>query len=197
MQWTQTQEIAGAWAGFKERCVADAACGWPQSTAEFERLVEAVQDELVRYAYCRLRNLSDAEDVVQDILVDAYADRERHRGVAQVRAYLYRMTGNRCTDLLRKQRRSGLRVDEEKAKQVAAPPALDHDEPLRRLRRIEELISTLPDAQAEVMRLRAFAGLPFASIAEAVGASEPTVKSRFRYGVERLRLLLTGKETRP
>ena len=69
----------------------DAAGRWPQSVAEFEDLVETVQDELVHFAFCRLRSLEDAEDTVQDILVRAYLEREKHRGVTGVRPYLFRL----------------------------------------------------------------------------------------------------------
>ncbi|MCL4852845.1 MAG: hypothetical protein KJZ78_15905 [Bryobacteraceae bacterium] len=65
-----------------------------------------------------------------------------------------------------------------------------------RRRQIEELFSKLPSRQAEVMRLRVFAGLPFRAIAEAVGASVPTIKSRFRYGAERLRSILSKEAER-
>jgi RNA polymerase sigma-70 factor (ECF subfamily) len=60
-----------------------------------------------------------------------------------------------------------------------------------RLGEIERLLTRLPSRQAEAIRLRVFGCLPFATIAEAVGVSLPTIKSRFRYGVERLRGILT------
>ena len=60
-----------------------------------------------------------------------------------------------------------------------------------RLGEIERLLTRLPARQAEAIRLRVFGCLPFAAIAEAVGVSLPTIKSRFRYGVERLRGILT------
>jgi hypothetical protein len=42
---------------------------WPRSVADFERPVDRFQHELVRFAFCRLRNRPDAEDVVQDVLL--------------------------------------------------------------------------------------------------------------------------------
>ena len=41
-----------------------------------------------------------------------------------------------------------------------------------------------------MLRLRAWAELSFAEVAVALGAAVPTVKSRFRYGIEKLRRLL-------
>ena len=162
---------------------------WPQSVAEFEDLVEAVQDELVHFAFCRLRSLEDAEDTVQDVLVRAYLEREKRRGVTGVRPYLFRMVANRCTDILRQRQRAERRRDPSDPADLAgcpgAEPAVD------RLEKIERLLTHLPQRQAEAIRLRVFGCLPFAAIAEAVGVSLPTIKSRFRYGVERLRGILT------
>lgn len=167
----------------------DTAGRWPQSVAEFERLVEAVQDELVHFAFCRLRSLEDAEDTVQDVLVRAYLEREKRRGVTGVRPYLFRMVANRCTDILRQRQRAERRRDPSDPADLAgrpgAEPAVD------RLEEIERLLVRLPRRQAEAIRLRVFGCLPFAAIAEAVGVSLPTIKSRFRYGVERLRGILT------
>jgi RNA polymerase sigma-70 factor, ECF subfamily len=167
----------------------DAAGRWPQSVAEFEDLVEAVQDELVHFAFCRLRNLEDAEDTVQDVLVRAYLERLKHCAVTGVRPYLFRMVANRCTDVLRQRQRAERRRDPADPASLAARtgplPAVD------RLAEIERLLTRLPGRQAEAIRLRVFGGLAFKTIAEAVGVSLPTIKSRFRYGVERLRGILT------
>jgi RNA polymerase sigma-70 factor (ECF subfamily) len=167
----------------------DTAGRWPQSVEQFEGLVKAVQDELVHFAFCRLRSLEDAEDAVQDVLVRAYLEREKHRAVTGVRPYLFRMVANRCTDVLRQRQRAERRRDPSDPAELAAgqgpDPAVD------RLDDIERLLGRLPERQAEAIRLRVFGCLPFAAIAEAVGVSLPTIKSRFRYGVERLRGILT------
>lgn len=199
MEWTQSFTLDDASANPDTLpAAAEAAEHWPQSTTEFEALVDAHQDELLNFAFCRLHNLADAEDIVQDVLVQAYVEREKHKKIARVRPYLYRMVSNRCTDVLRKRRRSWRLLNRVGAQDL---PAAQDPEPapvegsLRR-RQIEELFSKLPSRQAEVMRLRVFAGLPFRAIAEAVGASVPTIKSRFRYGAERLRSILSKEAER-
>jgi RNA polymerase sigma-70 factor (ECF subfamily) len=52
------------------------------------------------------------------------------------------------------------------------------------------LLDQIPESEAEVIRLRAWSDLSFAEVAVAVGAAESTVKSRFRYGIEKLRRLV-------
>ena len=52
------------------------------------------------------------------------------------------------------------------------------------------LLEKIPEREADVLRLRAWADLSFEEVAAAVGAPVPTVKSRFRYGIDKLRRLL-------
>src|SRR5687768_463733 len=63
---------------------------WPQTVPEFERLVDAYLDRLVRFAVRKLGNLQDAEDVVQNVLTSVFRDRAKRRSVAAVGPYLYR-----------------------------------------------------------------------------------------------------------
>jgi len=60
----------------------------------------------------------------------------------------------------------------------------------KRLARIAGLLALLPEEQAEVIRLKTSDSLTFARIAELTGSTEATVKSRFRYGIGKLRKLI-------
>ena len=56
--------------------------------------------------------------------------------------------------------------------------------------RIDALLDRLPAEQAEVIRLHTFASMRFTEIAETLELPASTVKSRFHYGIERLKTLL-------
>ncbi|MBI4910264.1 MAG: RNA polymerase sigma factor [Acidobacteria bacterium] len=165
---------------------SEAIGSWPQTVEEFGRLLELTQHELVQFAAWQLGNPLDAEDVVQDVYVQAFRERLDRRHITEVRAYLYRMVRNRCIDLLRTHSRMAR----------AAPEPASPDDPFRAAqafeqnRRLRGLMGRIPGNEAEVIQYRVWAGLSFSEIAVAVGASVPTVKSRFRYGIEKLRRLL-------
>jgi RNA polymerase sigma-70 factor (ECF subfamily) len=108
--------------------------------------------------------------------------------VDNVAPYLFRMVANQCTDVLRRRKRRTGPLAEAAA---TAPPESGDAQDAAHLRRIEELLGRLPARQAEVIRLRVWAGLPFDAVAEALSCPVPTVKSRFRYGVHKLRRALT------
>jgi len=161
---------------------------WPQTVAEFERLVETTQDDLVNFAFHRLGNRDDAEDAVQDVYVQAYRDRVKRQHITEVRLYLFRMVRNRCTDLHRvRLRRPTEPVTDQAASNEDTFSMVAGQEQSKELNR---LLDSIPDREAEVVRLRVHSELSFAEIAIAVGVSVPTVKSRFRYGLDKLRRAL-------
>ncbi len=163
--------------------------GWPQSPEVFEELVDTYLDRLVCFAFRQLGSVQDAEDAVQEVFVRVYANRSKLGGVSSVGAYLFRMVANACTDLLRK-RQTRAKVIEELGTMESAcdgkNPA-EIAEATEQLRRVEKLLSCLPTAQAEVIRLRVFDELRLNEIAEVIGCSVNTVCSRLRYGFRKLR----------
>ena len=54
-------------------------------------------------------------------------------------------------------------------------------------RNITLLLASIPDEQAEVIRLRIYGNKSFAEIAGILLLPLPTVKSRFRYGIDKIR----------
>ena len=166
--------------------------GWPQSTAEYEALVESLQDALVRYAFRRLGSLQDAEDIVQNVLLKAFTERKRLKKISRVVPYLYRMLANACTDFLRKYNGRQVYLEELKLVEVSVKGGdCTEEAAVRELARIESLLAPLPEEQAEVIRLRVQDGLSFAQIAEMQGCPVATVKSRFRYGLDKLQTKLS------
>ncbi|MES1172175.1 MAG: RNA polymerase sigma factor [Bacteroidota bacterium] len=62
---------------------------------------------------------------------------------------------------------------------------------------IDRAVGALPPDQREVFLMREVMDMSFADIARAVGATEPTVKSRMRYALEKLRQALAGFHDAP
>lgn len=170
---------------------------WPSTRTEFEALVERYQDPLARYALRRLGRVQDAEDAVQEVFLRAYR-RLGDRDVARPLAYLYRMAANACTDTLRRRRRTAEPLEQATVEGLAdgRPGGREAVAALDDLARMERLLARLPRRQAEVVRLRIWDDLSFPEIAEVLGRSLATVKSRFRYALEKLRVLIEHEEVR-
>ena len=137
--------------------------------ADIAALMEAERPHLLRYACYRLGNSDDAEDAVQEL--------------AQPRNYLYRSLSNVCTDRLRRLR-SRQFIPIEQAAHLCEEQAESFEQEFRR---ISALLAAIPDEQAEVIRLRLHGGNSFADIADILELPVSTVKSRFQYGIEKIR----------
>jgi len=175
--------------------------GWPRTPEAFERLVEVFQHPLVRYAFRRLRDHQEAEDAVQDVFLRVYRSRESLGSVGNVRAYLYRMAGNACTDRLRRRKRhdklfisfSDCRIESIVDDRAAA---VDEVAAVEALDRVDRLLAVLPRRQAEVIRLRVLDELSLPDIAIALHCRLATVKSRLRYGLQKLRRTVRRERSR-
>ena len=152
-------------------------------TPQPNRIAEAVtayHAELYRFAALRTGSRSDAEDIVQEAFLKLLTASGE---ITHPRAYLYRCVANACCDL--KRRRSfhePLRPDQP---QERPDPALREE-----AERLAAQLDRIPPEQAEAIRLHTFAALRFTEIAEILDIPVTTVKSRFQYGIEKLRNLL-------
>ena len=155
-----------------------------QLTISNEQLGEWIdlwQDSLYRYAFYKIGNRADAEDVVQDAFLKiASAD----RAIQNPKAYLFRTVANLCADAMR--RRVPLQPLEER---MPASSFHEEAEAQEEQRRIARLLDKLQPRQAEVIRLHIHAGLKFTEIAETLEEPVTTIKSRFSSGIERLKQL--------
>lgn len=71
----------------------------------FESWVNTWQDMVYNTALSVLMHETDAEDVAQDVFVSLYKNSHTFRGESAISTWLYRVTVNRCTDLLRQRNR--------------------------------------------------------------------------------------------
>ena len=145
------------------------------------RWVDEWQEQLFRYAFFRLGNRTDAEDVVQEAFLKIASITTP---IANPKAYLFRIVANGCVDLMR--HNSRLKTLEER---IPTPSQSEDMEAEEEFQRIARLLAKLPEAQSEVIRLHIHAGLKFTEIAELTEEPVTTIKSRFTSGIEKLKQL--------
>ena len=68
---------------------------------EFQQVVEDYAPGMYRLAYSYCSNRSDAEDVVQEVLIKYLQQPPRCDGPERLRAWLMTATANKCKDLAR------------------------------------------------------------------------------------------------
>jgi RNA polymerase sigma-70 factor (ECF subfamily) len=177
-----------------EPALIDAARGGDREA--FNRLVVHYQSLAFNVAFRILSDPDAAADATQDAFLSAYRAMSRFRG-GSFRSWLLRIVTNACYDQLRvKKRRPTTSLD--------ADPDLDWEEwtvdegerpeefaerqDLSRM--IQQVLEALPDDQRTVVVLSDIQGLRYGEIAETLGISLGTVKSRLNRGRRKLRDLL-------
>lgn len=153
--------------------------------AELSGFVKTEGANLRRYACCRLGDTGDAEDAVQDAFLKLYLH-VSEAGVSRIndiRCYLFKTLSNICTTRLQQQSRHRT-IPLSGKLDLAEPQDEGHGQDLRRIGR---LLAQIPESQAEVIRLRIYGNNSFAEIAGILAVPLPTVKSRFIYGLEKIR----------
>ena len=140
---------------------------------------------MLQYACYRLGNIDDAEDAVQDVFVKLHQKQSEDAAeIKNLSAYLYRTLANICVSRLREAaRRPTVPIDTQ-----PEPIAVEAEDFEQEYRRISRLLAKIPEEQAEVIRLRYYGDKSFPEIAEILDIPLSTAKSRFQYGIEKIRI---------
>jgi RNA polymerase sigma-70 factor (ECF subfamily) len=148
-----------------------------------EKLLTDVQSLAYRFSLLVCGNASDAEDTMQDALLQTYKSARRIRKPDAFRTWLYRTVKNSCL----MSRRTGaheptykLSLDDEAAADVAAttPNPEEHTAAASERRRFQKAFASLPRPFRLVAFLRDVEGLSTREVANVVGISEDNVKQR-------------------
>lgn len=151
-------------------------------------------DYLLALAAALLQDVNAAEDIVHDVFYKFIESREKFRLAGSLKSFLATCVVNLSRDKLRARKLQPCDLDE------AAETALDTHEPEHDAIFGEEAsdlncaIAQLAYEQREVILLHLRGGMKFREIAGFQGISINTAKSRYRYGLEKLRELLFDKE---
>jgi RNA polymerase sigma-70 factor, ECF subfamily len=170
----------------------------------FERLVARHEKPVWNFIRRFVADAATAEDLLQEVFLRVVKSADEWRGAAKFSTWLYTIARNLTVDQARRQvHRNAASLDAERSIGSGDSTTTLHDRIAstdRRAdeiasdretkRRIDEAVAALPPDQREVFLMREVMEMPFAEIAAAVGASEPTVKSRMRYALEKLRAAL-------
>ncbi len=151
--------------------------------AELDRAFEALYRDHLRdvysYAYYRVGNHHDAEDITEQTFLQAYRhfDRARRESAGRpLRPWLIRIAHNLAANLHRdRSRRPAANIE------AVEPPAHPHDtervvEGREKLRAVMDNLQTLPDDRREALIMRFALGMSNREIARALGRTDGATK---------------------
>lgn len=163
----------------------------PKLIKQLESLVDNRQDWLFRFAYIRIGQREDAEDIVQEVLLAAFKKLKEGQQVEELDRYIIRSVSNACRDYLRKNRPQIIAINE-----AASIPTCNGDKQIHEeFLRISKLLEDIPQEQAEIVRMKCYDNLTFREIAELEEIPEATVKSRYRYAIQHIQQRLRKEKS--
>ena len=139
------------------------------------------------FALSLTRDVSRADDLVQDTVVKAWTNIDKFQPGTNMRAWLFTILRNTFYSERRKAKREVADIDGVLTDQIAEKPAHDGRLAMADFRKVFE---QLPDEQREALMLVGAQGFSYIDAAELCGVAVGTIKSRVSRGRKTLADLL-------
>ncbi len=157
------------------------------------RIYEKYKTDMLVLAMALLNDKSAAEDVMHDVFLSFVQTIEKFGLTGSLKGYLLTCLANRARNVNKAKHQQSITSN------PAEPVSSDSDVPLRaimcneQLQQLSSAMAQLPYDQREVIMLHFQAGMAFRTIGKSLGISANTAKSRYRYGLDKLRSIFENE----
>ena len=161
------------------------------------RIYGKYKRNLLLLAMSLLNDRTASEDVVHDVFVSFVRGLDHFRLTGSLKSYLMTCTANHARNRNKSERRranGGTNAEEAPAGSIEGP--LESIVCNEQIEQLGNALAELPFEQREAVMMHLHASMTFRDIAKACRISPNTAKSRYRYGISRLRSLLNGGSER-
>jgi RNA polymerase sigma-70 factor (family 1) len=158
---------------------------------EFETLFRSSYVSLVKYAGTLIKDQDTAEEIVQDLFVRLWQEREKLNIESSLNGYLFRSVHNRCLHHIEHKK-----VVERHAQEMAFESEPSTEDPGEVLQykelqaRIATILERLPERCGKIFCMNRFEGLKYAEIAEKLSVSVKTVEANMGKALKEFRKAL-------
>jgi RNA polymerase sigma-70 factor (ECF subfamily) len=163
------------------------------SSESLERIYDKYETYLITVATALLNNTHAAEDVLHDFFVLFATSAEKIKLKGNLKAYLATCIANLARNRIKRKQLEPAALDDNDSIESAAlrPDLLAIQKEETTI--LNKAMSQLPYEQREVVVLHLQGNLKFTQIAKMRSTSVNTIRSRYRYGLEKLRSELNGE----
>lgn len=153
--------------------------------ASFAILVERHQRTMMKAALRITRDLTAAEDVVQETFIKAYQKLNSFEGRSSFKSWLYQITLNTARNKIRSYRKENLSIEGLVLSTEGHMEAHLHRASVFEMLKSE--IDGLPEKQKQAISLRVFDDLSFKEISEIMDCPYDTAKANYRHALLKLK----------
>lgn len=148
----------------------------------YRQLVMAYQQRLYQVIRRQVPSHEDADDVMQNTFLKVFRHLDRFEGRSELFTWMYRIAQNELHNFFRRATRMKL-VALDQQMEIREEPSLDADEVLISL---ERAVSSLPERQQMVFRMRYYDELSYKQMAEILQLTEGALKASFHHAVKKI-----------
>ena len=161
------------------------------NSVAFDVLYARHKGGLYRYILRQCHQQTElANELFQDVWMKIINSRDSYEVSARFNTYLYRIAYHRMIDYWRAAQRRGMSETYDDEKQQGGDTPAENIEQLQKNEQLKKAIYELPEEQRQAILLKEESSLSLLEIADITGVDRETVKSRLRYAMKRLRIVL-------
>ncbi|WP_342541944.1 sigma-70 family RNA polymerase sigma factor [Paenisporosarcina sp. FSL H8-0542] len=159
-----------------------------------EEIMSAYGDKMIRVGYSYLKDWGMAQEVVQEVFITCYKHYSHYSEAENIKALIYKITINRCKDVLRTNFVRKVIVGSELFASRKSPELSPEEHFVNRDINaiLADGILSLPVKYREVILLYYYEDLTIVEIGHMLKTNQNTIKSRLKRGREMLEEKLEG-----
>lgn len=167
-----------------------------QDYEKIEELYELYEQKIYFVAYSILKNVQQAEDVVQETFITLYKNLKKlcNLNTHELKLYILRIAKNKAIDSYRKNKRHGEFLEEyqREAIETVDENIEEWEQRLMSENKIDTLLSVLSESCKQVFKYKVFYNLSYQEISKLMGMTEVNVRKQFERSRKRVHNMIGG-----
>ena len=159
---------------------------------ELRHIYEKYIDDLLRVALSLLSDIQSADNCLHDVFVEFAGANVIVMILHNLKSSFVSCVANKARDQLRKESRLSKYQSEQACSPLISTNPVNQLIEAEESAQIFEALTKLPYQQREVFILHIQGQMKFKEISSILGVSINSIQSRFRYGIKKLRSILSG-----
>lgn len=154
---------------------------------EVEKAILAYYKDMYRLAYSYVRNIEEAEDIVQESVYSAMKHTDSVKDIGKIKSFLLSVVVHKALDVLRKNVKVDSLDDNPEAENIGISDVYEDID-------LKNALDVLSPTEKSVIMLRFFEDQPLKDIAATLNKNENTIKSILYRSLTKLKKVLENNE---